>query len=71
MIGPLSSEHRLICSDVPDKNLMKLSEQVGISPLYLSKILYILQQKGGNTLFFRGIGVLSQCDHPQRLQNFE
>ena len=50
MIGPLSSEHRLICSDVPDKNLMKLSEQVGISPLYLSKILYILQQKGGNTL---------------------
>ena len=29
---------------------MKLSEQVGISPLYLSKILYILRQKGGNTL---------------------
>ena len=50
MIGPLSSAHRLICSDAPDQNLMKLSEQVGISPLYLSKIIYILRQKGGNTL---------------------
>lgn len=50
MIGPLSSERRIVCSDVPNQNLIQLSEQVGITPLYLSKIFYILQQKGSNTL---------------------
>lgn len=50
VIGPLSSAHRLICSDIPNQNLKKLSNQAGVSPLYLSKILYILQQKGSNTL---------------------
>jgi len=50
MIGPLSSTQRMVYNDIPDKNLIQISERVGISPLYLNKILYIIQQKQGNTL---------------------
>lgn len=50
VIGPLSSVHRMVYSDAPDRELIRLSEQVGISPLYLSKIFYIIQQKGSNTI---------------------
>ena len=44
------STQRMVYNDIPDKNLIQISERVGISPLYLNKILYIIQQKQGNTL---------------------
>lgn len=50
LIGPLSSERRITYSDSPDPALFQLSEKVGISPLYLSKIQGVLRQKGACTL---------------------
>lgn len=50
MIGPLSSSRRIIYSDAPSDVLTKLGKQVGITPLYLSKILSVLTKKGGSTL---------------------
>ncbi len=50
LIGPLSSSRRVVCSDVPNPLLIRAGERVGISPLYLSKIASVLQQKGDYTL---------------------
>lgn len=50
LIGPLSSERRIVYSDSPDPALYQLSEKVGISPLYLSRIHAVLRQKGAATL---------------------
>lgn len=50
MIGPLSSSRRIIYSDAPSEALTNLGEQVGITPLYLSKILSVLTKKGESTL---------------------
>lgn len=50
LIGPLSSQRRIIYSDAPNPALFQLSEKVGISPLYLSKIYGVLRQKGTPTL---------------------
>ena len=50
IIGPLSSVRRIVYSDAPDPTLARLGEQVGISPLYLSKIASVRHQKGSSTL---------------------
>ena len=50
IIGPLSSIRRISYSDAPSQHLSQLSERTSVSPLYLSKIISVLTQKGGNTL---------------------
>ena len=50
IIGPLSSIRRITYSDSPSQNLSEISERLSISPLYLSKIISVLSQKGGDTL---------------------
>ena len=50
IVGPLSSARRIVYSDAPTEKLSQLGRQVGISPLYLSKIASVLEQKGSSTL---------------------
>ena len=50
IIGPLSSVRRISYTDSPSQQLSKLSEQLAISPLYLSKIISVLNQKGSDML---------------------
>ena len=50
IVGPLSSARRIVYSDAPSEKLSRLGRQVGISPLYLSKIASVLEQKGSNNL---------------------
>lgn len=50
IIGPLSSVRRIQYTDAPDPQLTRLSEQMGVSALYLSKIFSVLNQKGSDTL---------------------
>jgi hypothetical protein len=50
IIGPLSSIRRITYSDAPNQQITKLSDRVLISPLYISKIISVLNQKGSDTL---------------------
>ena len=50
IIGPLSSVRRISYTDAPDEKRLELSRRLSISPLYLSKIVSVLTQKGNDTL---------------------
>jgi predicted transcriptional regulator len=50
IIGPLSSVRRISYNDAPNQRIAKLSGRVSISPLYISKIMSVLNQKGSDTL---------------------
>lgn len=50
IIGPLSSVRRITYSDAPNQRIAKLSDRVSLSPLYISKIISVLNQKGSDTL---------------------
>lgn len=50
IIGPLSSIRRITYSDAPNQQVSKLSDRLSISPLYISKIISVLEQKGSDTL---------------------
>ena len=50
IIGPLSSVRRISYSDAQDQRVSRLSDRASISPLYVSKILSVLNQKGSDTL---------------------
>jgi len=50
IIGPLSSVRRITYSDAPSQQLTQLSDRLAVSPLYLSKIISVLNQKGSDTL---------------------
>lgn len=50
IIGPLSSIRRITYSDAPGQPLAQLGSRLSVSPLYLSKIVSVLKQKGSDTL---------------------
>jgi predicted ArsR family transcriptional regulator len=50
IIGPLSSARRISYSDAPNEQISRLSDRASISPLYVSKIISVLNQKGSDTL---------------------
>ena len=50
IIGPLSSIRRITYTDAPNQQTSKLSNRLSISPLYISKIISVLKQKGSDTL---------------------
>ena len=50
IIGPLSSARRISYTDSPNQHLSNLSKSLSVSPLYLSKIISVLNQKGSDTL---------------------
>ncbi len=50
IIGPLSSVRRITYSDIPNQAISQLSEKLQISPLYISKIISIINQKQKDTL---------------------
>lgn len=49
LIGPLSSAHCLRCADTPANAFTQMGAKLGIAPLYLSKILSIIRQRGNDT----------------------
>ena len=50
IIGPLSSSRRIAYAHSPSSHLSQLGGQLSISPVHLSKIVSVLNQKGGDTL---------------------